>query len=1146
MKKHKLTALAAALCLLCTGVPFTSIPGTTTSLTASAADAEKLVSGAFTYTISNDTVTITGFDESTDKVEVPAEIDGMPVTAIGPTVFYGLTITSISLPDTITEIGNGAFWHAKGLTSIKLPASLTTLGNNVFNDCSALATIEFPESLTQIGSGSFVDTAWMAAQKEKSPYVVVNGILIDASAVVTNARDEVKAARANAEENAAKLNEWREPGKHNGIILNQVGFFPELTKKATLLSDSTTPVDFELVDADGKTVFTGKSKPYGADVASGDSVHIIDFTDFTKEGTYSLKAASGETSQVFTIGVNAIYSGLMYDALNYFYQNRSGIEIQSEFITSGNKEKLARGVAHNPDIATIQNVFDYEGSSGEQEVTGGWYDAGDHGKYVVNGGISLWMMQNQYERASVKGKTEGYADGAMKIPENGNGMPDLLDEARYEMEWMFTMLVQDGDYKNMAYHKIHDSKWTGLGLDPAKDVMARYLLPPSTAATLNVSACAAQASRLWKDLDPEFAAKCLSVAEDTYAAAKAHPAVYAPNKEHGGGGAYSDSNVTDEFYWAACELFAATGDEAYYDDMKASDYAFRIQRNMEDEDTDSTSGVFDWGSTAALGSLTLLLHPDTVSKEEIGSLRESLTSVADLYADFSENQGYGIPYGGYEQKNGYRSYVWGSNSFVVDDAVIMAYAYDETQDAKYLTGIVSAMDYVLGRNALDFSYVTGYGEHSAQYPHHRWWAVKENINFPKAPCGVLCGGPNSSFSDPAIADTELVANESPAQLCYIDNPNAYSVNECAINWNAPLAWVTGYLCEQTGGIQVGQESLGQQLQEPLKASEIPDAEIIVTVPDGVTAIGEQIFVKENGYVQEVNLPESVTKISKEAFYRCTKLSKLNIPEAIDSVGDNAFADTPWLKAMLQDTPLLVFNNILIDGTSAKGDVVVPDGVTSILGSAFKLNEDITSVVIPEGVTSIGEEAFQNCTSLASVSLPNSLEIIEANAFANTALTELDLPKSVKEVGDAAFINCKQLPEVTIKNKNLIIGDEAFGWTSTFTANGQYSYIFIHNPIDTFVVNCYEGSSADTYAKDFQLQTKYLEGGTGEDRDWGDMNGDKKLTIVDVIMLNQNIMFGAPLTDEAKKNADVDQNGKIDETDSLNMLKAVVEIITLPV
>ena len=654
-------------------------------------------------------------------------------------------------------------------------------------------------------------------------------------------------------------------------------------------------------------------------------------------------------------------------------------------------------------------------------------------------------MQNQYERALLNGAADAYQDGTMKIPENGNGIADLLDESRWEMEWMLKMIVQDGDCQGMAYHKVHDVKWTALATAPAEDTMSRILLPPTTAATLNLAACGAQAYRLWKDIDPAFAEECLNAAKNAYTAAKAHPEMYASSVEYGGGGAYGDDVVTDEFYWAACELYASTGKESYYSDLQASDFAFRISSDMSGgEAAGGMPGSFDWGHTAALGSMTLLLH-DGLKAEEADKLKASLTETADYYLYLEGKQGYGVPY----ETNADGNYIWGSNSFVSDNAVILAYAYDETKDEKYLNGVAGAMDYLLGRNALDYSYVTGYGVHSAQYPHHRWWAKSVDASYPKAPCGVLVGGPNSGREDD-IVKAEWKDLDIAPQKAYLDDIQAYSVNECAVNWNSSLAWVVSYLCEQNGGIIAGQPSGGEQIPEPLSPDDVEIPEFHVTVPDDVTAIGEQIFGKYKGYINEVILPDSVKTIGKQAFYSCTSLTAITLPDSVELVGEKAFAETPWLAEMQADSPLLIINGLLIDGNAATGDVVIPEGVTSILGNAFYMNTEITSVSIPEGVQNIGANAFNGCTALADMTLPESMRTIQTQAFADTALTQLTIPKNVKTIGDEAFINCKSLPEVTVCGTDTEIGTEAFGCTSTFTASGQYSYIFVHRVLEDFV------------------------------------------------------------------------------------------------
>lgn len=589
------------------------------------------------------------------------------------------------------------------------------------------------------------------------------------------------------------------------ILTNQVGYFTGRAKKATFLCTDSDSMDFEIKDSSGKSVYSGKSEYFGYDKDSDDTVHIIDFSDFDEPGTYYIEAENGAASREFTIGGSEIYSSMLYDALNYFYQNRSGIAIESQYITSGDKDALARAAGHPSDNAEIQQTWGYTGSSGTIDVTGGWYDAGDHGKYVVNGGFSLWMMQNQYETAKKYGYEDVYADGTMSIPENSNAYPDLLDEARWQMEWMLKMIVDSGEYEGMVYHKAHDEKWTALGIAPADDEMKRIVKPPSTAATLNLAAAAAQAARLWDGIDDNFAQECLEAAEKCYAAAKKHPDMYAPLDESIGGGAYGDDDVTDEFYWAACELYITTGDKDYYDDAKTSKFFLDVPTSLDGGESVGTVGSFDWGHTAALGTLSIALNPERFDSSDAEKAKDSIISASEYYIDLENSQGYGIPYG--QSQLSYNDtdtgYIWGSNSFVTDNSVIMAYAYLLTENDTYINGVISGMDYIFGRNAVDYSYVTGYGTHAVENPHHRYWSNQIDELFPKAPCGVLSGGPNSGMQDPWVKGSGWKKGEIAPQKCYLDHIEAWSVNECTINWNASLAWILSFTAEQNGGIEVG-------------------------------------------------------------------------------------------------------------------------------------------------------------------------------------------------------------------------------------------------------------------------------------------------------------------------------------------------------
>ncbi|MBR6044496.1 MAG: glycoside hydrolase family 9 protein [Ruminococcus sp.] len=595
--------------------------------------------------------------------------------------------------------------------------------------------------------------------------------------------------------------EW----KRAEILTNQVGYFTDRAKRATLLCTDKDPVDFEVIDSSGKSVYEGKSTYFGYDADSGDTVHTIDFTDVDDTGSFHIEAANGAESREFTIGDKDIWSGLVYDSLNYFYQNRSGIAIESKYITSGDKDKLARAAGHPSDNAEIQQTWGYSGSSGSVDVTGGWYDAGDHGKYVVNGGLSLWMLQNQYETAKFAGYDDAFADGTMYLPECSNGYPDLLDEARFEMEWMFKMIVSSGDYAGMVYHKAHDETWTGLGVAPADDDKKRIIKPPTTAAALNLAACAAQAARLWKGIDDSFANECLEKARLTYEAAKKHPDMYAPLDESVGGGAYGDNNVTDEFYWAAMELFITTGEDKYYDDAEDSEFFLKVPTSLGGGESVDTVGSFDWGNTAALGTFSAAIASDNVSSGDKSKAQKAVTEAADYFTDLEAKQGYGLPYGqstlSYNDSD--TGYIWGSNSFVADNAIVIGYAYLLSDEDKYLDGAIGGLDYLLGRNALDYSYVTGYGTHTTEYPHHRFWSYQIDTSFPKAPCGVMSGGPNSGMQDPWVQGMGWKKGAIAPMKCYLDNIEAWSVNECTINWNASLAWLSAFTAAKTEGIRIG-------------------------------------------------------------------------------------------------------------------------------------------------------------------------------------------------------------------------------------------------------------------------------------------------------------------------------------------------------
>jgi endoglucanase len=564
------------------------------------------------------------------------------------------------------------------------------------------------------------------------------------------------------------------------VRVNQVGYLPRLPKFAGYKTTSTTPLDWQLLDSAGKVVKSGKTKVFGEDKDAGELVHQIDFSDVKQPGQGYVLAVGNDKSDPFAIG-NDIYKKLKYDALAFFYHQRSGIEIAMPY--AGNQQWThPAGHLGDKKVACAPG----SGCSYSLDVSGGWYDAGDHGKYVVNGGITVWTLLNWYERTKLLGSSLGdYADGKLQIPENKNGKNDLLDEVRWELELFMKMQVPDGEkLAGMLHHKMHNEKWSGIPTRPEEDKIPRFLKPPSTTATLNHAAVGAQCARIWKDIDAVFANKCLVSAEKAWVAAEKNPKLYPPGDDFkSGGGAYGDIDAADEKYWAAAELFITTNKPEYLKAMQQSKQYLQVPTNAG-----GGLSAMGWANVTSLGTISLAVVPSQLPKADVSKAREAVVGAAQKFMSVIEKNGYRVPLVG--------PYPWGSNSFVANNGVIFGLAYDFTKKEAFLAAAVDSLDYLLGRNAMAKSYVSGYGARPLQNPHHRFWAHQQNDKFPPPPAGVLSGGPNSRADDPQALAAGLAG--CAAQKCYIDHIQSWTTNEIAINWNAPLVWLAGFVDEKSG------------------------------------------------------------------------------------------------------------------------------------------------------------------------------------------------------------------------------------------------------------------------------------------------------------------------------------------------------------
>ena len=553
------------------------------------------------------------------------------------------------------------------------------------------------------------------------------------------------------------------------VRVNQVGFAPASEKTATIESVADAkPLKVTVLDQQGKKVWKGKAQRVATSPISGKVRQVVDFSALQKEGTYRLlvgKENDGVSAEV--VVKESPFAELSKAALKGFYLQRASMPIEEQYAGCH-----ARPAGHMDTVVLVHPSAATPERPAGTVISGskGWYDAGDYNKYIVNSGFAIGVMLGAYERNKAY-----FQQQVADIPESGNGVPDLLDEVYYNIQWMQTMQDTDGG----LYHKLTTPNFEGF-VAPVDCHQPRYVVMESTAASLDFAASMAQASRIYKEYEsafPGFSATALEQAERAYAWAKAHPNVayeqgkmnekYDPDVNTG---EYGDHQFADEFFWASTELYMTTGKDEYRVDAL---------ENMPKWFTPAT-----WGSVAELGILEwAFLKTSSVGDSKIAA--DMKTMLLDHLKPYLAQVGescFQSPYG-----NEAKDFFWGCNSEgCAWRGSELLYAYGLTGEASYHTAAYECMNYLLGQNATGYCYVTGFGTNPSKHPHQRLSAVSTCGALP----GFLVGGPNPGQQDKGDhwKYTSDFADES-----YMDHEGSYASNEIAINWNATLVALAALL-----------------------------------------------------------------------------------------------------------------------------------------------------------------------------------------------------------------------------------------------------------------------------------------------------------------------------------------------------------------
>ena len=544
------------------------------------------------------------------------------------------------------------------------------------------------------------------------------------------------------------------------VRYNQVGYLTGRNKTISIAAQSSfSNQAYTVLDSNDNIVLSGTTGSSSLWSDSGEHIANVDISGVDTEGTYRFQIDQEEIT--FKISDDG-YAELREEAFKYYYYNRSSTALEATHAG------IYARPAGTPD--TQVRIHSSAVSSGRPEnfiisSPKGWYDAGDYNKYIVNSGISTYTLLAAFEHYKTEWENLQY-----NIPEQGGDLPDILDEVLWNLDWMLTM--QD-PFDGGVYHKLTAKSFSGR-IMPADYNLQRYVVQKSTAAALNFAAVTAVASRIFADYEsvrPGFSTQLENAAKDAYTWAKANPTVY--YSQGGGGpvsdiqtGEYGDTNVTDEFQWAAVELFITTGENTYKDDINVSSIG---------------GGTPSWPYSDPLALISIAHHATSLTGSiNVTQANNTLLGTANELRDRVNSSAMKITMEG-------NDYSWGSNGAVGNQLFLLIRAYELTNDESYLDAAYTAMDYIFGRNGTGFSYVTGFGDKQVFEPHHRI-SDADGVSVPVP--GMIVGGPQNE-NNPDTGDCSGSGVSFPTNFPaskYVDHWCSYSTNEITINWNAPLVY----------------------------------------------------------------------------------------------------------------------------------------------------------------------------------------------------------------------------------------------------------------------------------------------------------------------------------------------------------------------
>ncbi|QCR23158.1 glycoside hydrolase family 9 protein [Pontibacter sp. SGAir0037] len=639
------------------------------------------------------------------------------------------------------------------------------------------------------------------------------------------------------------------------IVVDQFGY-PETARKVAVIRNPVTGFDaaesfqpgtvYRVVNAStGQTALEGTPTSWNngqEDPSSGDKAWHFDFSLVTTPGTYYVLDVAQQVKSYDFMIHNSVYQNVLKQAVRTYFYQRAGMAKEAKYAGAAWADAISYAGNLQDSQARLYNAK--TNAATQKDLSGGWFDAGDMNKYVnfVHGPV-IQLLRAYEEKPAAW--TDNY-----NIPESGNGIPDILDEVKYEIDWLWRMQNADGSVLSIVGYQ-------GDASPPSSDKTQRCYGPASTSATLTGAAIYAYAAKVYKTLGTPamlaYADQLQTAAEKAWAWADANPDVLFRNNDNannsqglGAGQQEVDDYTRSMFKLSAATFLYALTDKAVYKAYFDANY--------------TKSHLFEWSYAYPFEPVTqdaLLYYTSLPNATE--SVK---TAIRDKFTAAMKSNSENLP-AITSVKDPYlahlNDYTWGSNSFKMIQGLmiydLITYDLDPANTETYQHAAAGYVHSLHGVNPMQLVYLSNMfndgAENGVREFYHSWfkdgsakWDRVGTSQFGPPP-GFLTGGPNPSYDWDGVCPGNAGCNAisitppkgQPAQKSYKDFNHSWPLNSWSVTENS-----TGY---QANYIRLLSKFVTLSPQAPLavKAEQVATFSLYPNPAQQVVHIGLPELVK---------------------------------------------------------------------------------------------------------------------------------------------------------------------------------------------------------------------------------------------------------------------------------------------------------------